>query len=170
MDISRQYQYDIDISAFLAIPTSICISTKSKKSHAFKNSYMFHLENIYRTEARILASSTQIVKTRKEMPEQQSKLRYCKLCLFLHNKLKEGVIQLAMKNHVAQCSVCCTNVATTLLDSFWRLFYYQYILNNSHLKSDINTNKRQALFRIRDRYRYQKGAISTSIPISILIL
>ena len=55
----------------------------------------------------------------------------------------------------------------TLLDSFWRLFYYQYILNNSHLKSDINTNKRQPLFRLRDRYQYWKCLITISRPISI---
>ena len=56
----------------------------------------------------------------------------------------------------------------TLLDSFWRLFYYQYILLNSHLKSDINTNKRQALLRLRDWYQYWKCLITISRPIPIL--
>ena len=41
---------------------------------------------------------------------------------------------------------------------------------NSHLKSDINTNKRQPLFRLRDRYQYLKCLITISRPISILIL
>ena len=45
---------------------------------------------------------------------------------------------------------------------------FVYTTFNSHLKSDINTNKRQPLFRLRDRYQYWKCLITISRPISIV--